>query len=95
MTHNLTKDEFSSEEFSICMSFNNVSPISVIDLHQIIKIKEYKNGELVYGDLDLYGRCVMKYQNMNNNKSIHKCLYDLKKIPKEEYVTGNIVWVPS
>ena len=74
------------------MLFNNVSPISVIYLHQIIKIKEYKIGELGYGDLYLCGWCVIKYQNMNNNKLIHKCLYDLQKNPKEEYVNGNIVW---
>ena len=49
------------------MLFNNVSPISVIYLHQIIKIKEYKIGELGYGDLYLCGWCVIKYQNMNNN----------------------------
>ena len=90
MTHNLTIYDFCSSECYICVSFNNVSPISVIDLHQIIKIKEYKNGELVYGDLDLYGRCVMKYQNMNNNKSIHKSLYDFQKIPKEKHVDENI-----
>ena len=55
MTHKLTKDDFCSAECSIYVSFNNLSPFSVIDLHQIIKIKEYKNSESVYGDLDLCG----------------------------------------
>ena len=93
ITYNLTKDDVCSTECFICMPFNNVSPISVIDLHQILKIKEYKNGDLVYNDLDLCGWCVMKCQNMNTNKIIHKCLYDMQKIQKEEYVDGNIVWV--
>ena len=35
----------------------------------------------------------MKCQNMNSNKTIHKCLYNLQKIPKEEYINGNIIWV--
>ena len=59
-----------------------------------MKIKVYKNGELVYGVLDLCGWCVMKCQNMYSNKTIHKCLYELQKYLKEEYVNGNIVWVP-
>ena len=33
----------------------------------------------------------MKCQKMNSNKIIHRCLYDLQKIPNEEYVNGNIV----
>ena len=36
----------------------------------------------------------MKYQNMNKNKSIHKCIYDMQKKHKEEYVDGNVVSVP-
>ena len=32
--------------------------------------------------------------NIINNKPIYRCLYDLQKNPKEEYVNGNIVWVP-
>ena len=40
MTHNLKKMMFFSDECSICMLFNNVLPISVIDLHHIIKSKE-------------------------------------------------------
>ena len=51
-------------------------------------------GKLIYGDLDLCGWCVMKYQNMNNNKSIYRCLYDLQKNHREEYMNGNIDWVP-
>ena len=39
-TNNLTKDDVCSGECSICMLFNNVLPISVIDLHHIIKSKE-------------------------------------------------------
>ena len=35
----------------------------------------------------------MKCQNMNKNKTIHKYIYDMQKIQKEEYVDGNIVWV--
>ena len=91
MIHNLTKNSVCSTECSVCMSFNNVSPISVIDLHQILKIKEYKNGDLVYNDLDLCGWCVMKCQNMNTNKIIYKCLYDMQKIQKEEYVNVRVV----
>ena len=72
---------------------NNLSPISVIDLHKIVKIKAYNNGDVVYGDLDICGWCVMKYQNMNKNKSIHKFIYDMQNMHKEEYVDGNIVWV--
>ena len=53
MTHNLTKNDFCSTEFSQCISFNNVSPISVIDSHKIVKIKEYNDGDVVYGDLDI------------------------------------------
>ena len=83
MIHNLTKDNFCSEDCSIYMAFNNVSPISVIELHQIIKIKEYENSESVYGDLDLCGWCVIQCQNMYNNKSIHKYLYDSQNIPKK------------
>ena len=94
MIHNLTKNGFFSTECSVCMSFNNVSPISVIDLHQILKIKEYKNRDLVYNDLDLCGWCVMKCQNMNTHKIIHTCLYDMQQIQKEEYVNVNVVWVP-
>ena len=30
---------------------------------------------------------------MNKNKSIHKCIYDMQKNHKEEYVDGYIVWV--
>ena len=56
MTHDLTKNDVCLTECSVCMSFNNVSPISVIDLHQIEKIKEYKNGALAY--VDLCGWCV-------------------------------------
>ena len=88
MTHNLTKDDVWSDEYYICILFNNVSSIGVINLHQIIKIKEYKIGELVYGDLELCGVCEMKCQNMNNNKSIHNIFMICKTIPK------NIVWVP-
>ena len=36
----------------------------------------------------------MKCQNMNKNKSIHKCIYDMQKVQKEEYLDGKIVWVP-
>ena len=36
----------------------------------------------------------MKCQNVNSNKTIHKCFYDLQKIPKEEYLNENVVWVP-
>ena len=86
MTHNLTKNDFCSTEYSLGMSINYVSPISVIDIHQIVKIKKYKNDDLVYGHLDLCGWCIIKFQNMNRNKAIHKCLYNLQKIRKEEYV---------
>ena len=68
---------FCTDECSICKLFNNILPIIFIDLHHIKKLKEYKIGELVYGDLDLYAWCVMKCQNMNNNKSIHRWFYDL------------------
>ena len=94
MTHNLTKDDFGSEWYSIYMLFNNVSPIHVIELYQIVKIKEYKNGELVYGGLYLCWWCVIKCQNMNSNKTIHKCLYDFQHTLKEEYANENFVWVP-
>ena len=40
MTHSLTKDNFCSAEYSVCMVFNNVSLINVIDLRQILKMKE-------------------------------------------------------
>ena len=83
LTHNLTKHEFCSTECSECISFNNVSPISVIDLHKVVKIKEYKNGDVVYGDLDICGWCVMKCQAMNKNKTIHNCIYDMQKVQKE------------
>ena len=57
MTHNFIKDYLCTDEWSICKLFNNVSPISLIDL----QLKEYKIGESVYGDLDLCGWCIMKY----------------------------------
>ena len=44
--------------------------------------------------LNLCLKCVMQCQNMNNNKPIYRCRYDLQKNPKEEYVNGNIDWVP-
>ena len=31
---------------------------------------------------------------MNKNKSIHTCINDMQKNHKEEYVDGNMVWVP-
>ena len=34
-----------------------------------------------------------KCQNMNKNKSVHKCIYDMQKIHIEEYVDGNFIWV--
>ena len=40
MTHSLTEDNFCSAEYSVCMVFNNVSLINVIDLRQILKMKE-------------------------------------------------------
>ena len=40
------------------------------------------------------GWCVLKCQNMSKNKLIHTCIYDIQKIHKEEYVDGNMVWVP-
>ena len=55
MTHVLTKNGFCSTECSKCISFNNGSPISVINLHKIVKIKEYNDGDIVYGDLDICG----------------------------------------
>ena len=82
LTHKLTNKDFCSTECSKCLSFNNVSPISVIDLHKIVKIKEYNDGDVVYGDLDICGWCVMKCQNMNKNKSFHKCIYDMQKDSK-------------
>ena len=94
MTHNSSKNDFCTTECSKYISFNNLSPISVIDLDKIVKIKAYNNGDVVYGDLDICGWCVMKYQNMNNNKSIHTCIYDMQKFHKEEYADGNMVWVP-
>ena len=36
----------------------------------------------------------MKGKNANQNKSIHKFLYDLQTTPKEEYINVTIVWVP-
>ena len=60
MTHDLTKKKFCSIECSKYISFNNVSPISVIDLHKIVKIKEYNDGDVVYGDLDICGWFVLK-----------------------------------
>ena len=35
----------------------------------------------------------MKCQKMNSNKRIHKCLYDLYKKNKKEYVNENIVYL--
>ena len=86
MTHDLTKNDVRSTEYSKCISFNNVSPISVIDVRKIVKIKEYNDGDVVYGDFDICGWCVMKFQNINKDKTIHKCIYDMQKIQKEEYV---------
>ena len=94
MTHNSLKNNFWATECSKCISFNNLSPISVIDLHKIVKIKEYNNGDVVYGDLDICVWCKMKYQNMSKNKPIHTGIYDMQKIHKEEYVDENMVWVP-
>ena len=48
--HDLTKDDFWSVECSVCIPINNVSPISIIDLHQIVKIKEDNSDGLIYGD---------------------------------------------
>ena len=31
---------------------------------------------------------------MSKNKSIHRCIYDMQKNHKEEYVDENMVWVP-
>ena len=85
MIHDLTKADVCTNECSICILFNNVSPISFIDINHIINIKEYIMGELVHGALDLCGWCVMKYQNRNNNKAIHRCLYDLQKSQRKMY----------
>ena len=30
---------------------------------------------------------------MSKNKSIHRCIYDMQIIHKEEYVDENMVWV--
>ena len=32
---------------------NNISPISVINLHKIVKINEYNDGDVVNGDLGI------------------------------------------
>ena len=40
-------------------------------------------GKLVYGHLDVCEWCIMKDQNTNQNKSIHKYLYDLQKLLKK------------
>ena len=68
LTHKLTNKDFCSTECSKCLSFNNVSPISVIDLHNIVKYKKYNDSDVVYGDLDICGWCVLKCQNINKNK---------------------------
>ena len=86
ITHNLTKGNFCSDECSICKLFNNKLLIRLIDLQYIKNLNDHKKDELGYGDLDVCGWCVMKDQNTNKNKSIHKYLYDLPKIPKEEYI---------
>ena len=83
MTHNLTKNDFCLTEYSKCISFNNISPISVFDLHKIVKIKEYNNGDVVYGDLDICGWYVMKCQNMNKNKKFINVFMICKKFTKK------------
>ena len=65
LTHKLTKKDFCSTEFSKCLSFNTVSPISVIDLQKIVKLKKCNDGDVVYGDLDICGWCVLKCQSIN------------------------------
>ena len=61
---------------------------------KVVKLKEYNDGDVVYGELDICGWCVLKCQNNCKNKLIQTCIYDIQKIHKESYVDGIMIWVP-
>ena len=60
LTHPLTNKDYCLTECSKCLSMNNESPFSVIDVQKLVQLKEYNDGDVVYGDLDICGWCVLK-----------------------------------